>query len=92
MNLEAELGIMRVREDLDKNPDDNYWSMRWSIEFDRFLFGDFAQFYHRQGGLWDLSNPDDVLLQTWTGFRFPLMMGLVASTELQADLRRWGGG
>lgn len=85
MNLEAELGIMRVREELIVNPDDNYWSMRWSIDFDWFLFGDLLQFYHRQGGLWNLSAADDIVLQTWTGFRFPLKMGLVASTELQAD-------
>ncbi len=85
MNLEAELGIMRVREELDINPDENYWATRWSIEFDRYFFGDFVQFYHRQGGLWNLSNADDVVLQTWTGFRFPLKIGFVASTELQAD-------
>ncbi len=85
MNLAMDLGVLRVREDLETQSDNNFWSTGWSVKFDKYLFGDFAQFYHRHNGLWNLRNTSDVVLKSWTGFRFPLKMGFVASTELQAD-------
>ena len=43
------------------------------------------QFYHRQNGLLSFEDYSDVIGNTWTGFRFPLVFGCVAITELQTE-------
>jgi len=85
MNLSTEAGPIYVNEDFNKDEDDDYVSLGWGINFDKFLFGDFMQFYHRQTGLWNLQDTSNLVLDTWTGLRFPLAWGFVASTELQVD-------
>ncbi len=44
------------------------------------MFGEFMQFYHRQTGLWSMKDTSNVVWNTWTGLRFPLVFGLVFST------------
>jgi putative salt-induced outer membrane protein YdiY len=85
MNLSTSTGISYVRENFISQSDDDYAALPWSIKFDRFLFGDFMQFYHKQTGFWNLENTNDVVWDTWTGLRFPLVLGLVASTEIQVE-------
>jgi hypothetical protein len=85
MNLSTSTGISYVNENFISQSDDDYVALPWAINFDRFLFGDFMQFYHKQIGFWNLQHTDDVVWDTWTGLRFPLVLGLVASTELQVE-------
>ena len=56
-----------------------------NIYFDKYLFGEFMQVYHRQGGLWSMDDTSDLVWNTWTGLRFPLVLGFVASTEMQVE-------
>ena len=49
------------------------------------LFEEFVQVYHKQIGFWNLDSTSDVVWDTWTGLRFPLVYGLVASTELKVE-------
>lgn len=85
MNLSTSTGISYVRENFIDQSDHDYAALPWAINFDRFLFGDFMQFYHKQTGFWNLESTGDVVWDTWTGLRFPLVLGLVASTELQVE-------
>lgn len=86
MNLSTEAGPMYVDEDFIDADDDDYLAAGWGINFDRFLFGgDFVQFYHKQTGLWSLDDTSDVVWNSWTGLRFPLILGLVASTEIKVE-------
>ncbi len=85
MNLSTETGPMYTDEDFDDDPDDDYIALGWAINFDRYLFGEFMQFYHRQTGLWSMDDTSNVVWDTWTGLRFPLVLGLVASTEMQVE-------
>jgi putative salt-induced outer membrane protein YdiY len=85
MNLSTATGISYVNENFISQSDDDYVALPWAIDFDRYLFGDFMQFYHKQVGFWNLEHTSDVVWDTWTGLRFPLVLGLVASTELQVD-------
>jgi putative salt-induced outer membrane protein YdiY len=85
MNLSTSTGISYVKENFISQSDDDYAALPWAIKFDRFLFGDFMQFYHKQIGFWNLQNTNDVVWDTWTGLRFPLILGLVASTEIQVE-------
>jgi len=81
MNLNIDTGILYVDESFDMAPDDDYWSLGWMVNFDRFLVPDRVQFYHRHTGLLDTGDSSNLTINSWTGFRFPLYMGIVASTE-----------
>jgi putative salt-induced outer membrane protein YdiY len=83
INLNAELGMLRVHESFNTQEDNNYWGAGWGINFDWFVLRDLLQFYHRQTGLWNLQDTSSVTMDTRTGLRIPLMLGLVASTEMK---------
>jgi putative salt-induced outer membrane protein YdiY len=85
MNLSTSTGISYVNENYYSQSDDDYVALPWNIDFDRYLFGEFMQFYHKQTGFWNLEHTSDVVWNTWTGLRFPLVLGLVASTEIKVD-------
>ncbi len=90
LNLSVETGLMRVFEDFKTQDDDRYWGAGWMINFDKYvlprLFKSYnLQFYHLNRGLWNLNDTGDVVWDTWTGLRFPLILGLVASTELKVE-------
>jgi hypothetical protein len=88
MNLRTSVGPLYVDEDFDDNPDNDYMSLGWGIDFDKFLFGEFMQFYHRQTGLWAMDDTSNVVWNTWTGLRFPLIWRFVASTEMKVEYDR----
>jgi len=85
MNLSADVGVLYVDEDFDDNPDNDYWALGWLFDFDRFLVPDRVQFYHRHNGVQDFSESDNLTINSWTGFRFPLYKGIVASTEAEIE-------
>jgi len=90
LNLSAETGLIRVYEDFQTQDNDNYWAAGWMINFDKYVLPEIfksyhLQIYHRNNGLWNLYSTRDVIWNTWTGLRFPLILGLVASTEIQLE-------
>ena len=85
LNLSVALGPTRVIEIYDQAENDRYWSAGWRINFDKYLISDRLQFYHDQNGLWNQSNTSDVVWNTWTGLRFPLFAGVVASAEVKVE-------
>ena len=85
MNLRMSAGPMYVDEDFDEDPDDDYIALGWNINFDKYLFQEFMQFYHRHNGLWSMDDTSDLVWNAWTGVRFPLVWRFVASTELQVE-------
>jgi putative salt-induced outer membrane protein YdiY len=85
MNLGTDLGILYVDENFDEAGDNDYWSLGWMVNFDRYLVPDRVQFYHRHNGLLDTGDSSNLVINSWTGFRFPLYMGIVASTEAEIE-------
>lgn len=85
MNLSADVALMYVMDDFYIAPDDEYAALGWNIDFDRMLLADRLQFYHKQSGLLELGEADNVVVDTWTGFRFPLVAGILASVEAQVE-------
>ncbi len=85
LNLGTQAGPLRVREAFGNKENDGYWAAGWLVDFDKFLFSDLMQFYHRHSGIWNFENTSDVVFDSRTGLRFPLIAGFVASTELQAE-------
>ncbi len=86
LNLFASIGPGYVKENFDEESDDDYPALGWGINYDQFLFKSFVQAYHRQIAFWNLDETDDLVWDSWTGLRFPLKYGLVASTEMQLEL------
>lgn len=85
MNLGTDFGIMYVDEDFIESPDDDYIALGWHVNFDRFLVPERIQFYHRHYGLLDTGDIDNLVINSWTGFRFPLYAGIVASAEAEIE-------
>jgi putative salt-induced outer membrane protein YdiY len=85
LNLDTNVGVLYVDEKFDVAEDNDYWSLGWQVDFDWFLLPDRVQFYHRHTGLQSLADQDNLTIDSWTGFRFPLYKGIVASTEAEVD-------
>lgn len=85
LNLDTNVGLLYVDESYDEAEDDDYWSLGWQIDFDWFLVPDRVQFYHRHTGFQSVDDTDNLTIDSWTGFRFPLYKGIVASTEAEVD-------
>jgi putative salt-induced outer membrane protein YdiY len=71
-NLSVEAGLAYVDEDYDEAEDDNYTAGRWSLNYDRFFFEKFLQFFHFQEGYVSLEDTGDILFRSRTGFRIPV--------------------
>jgi len=85
LNLDTNVGLLYVDESYDEAEDDDYWSLGWLIDFDWFLVPDRVQFYHKHTGFQSISESSNLTIDSWTGFRFPLYKGIVASTEAEVD-------
>jgi putative salt-induced outer membrane protein YdiY len=85
LNLGTDISLLYVIQDFDVAADEEYTALGWSIDFDKLLFTDHIQLYHRQNGLFELGEADNVIVSSWTGLRFPLYAGVVASTEAEID-------
>lgn len=85
LNLSTSSGISYVDEDFIVDEDDDYVALPWGIDFDMMLWRDIAQVYHKQIGFWNLESTSDLVWDTWTGLRFPMVLGLVATTELKLE-------
>ncbi len=86
INLSTQAGPIFVDKKWDNgNAREQYVAAGWMINADYYVIDDFMQFYHRQNGLWSLKETDNYTWNTWTGLRFPLILGLVASTEMKTE-------
>jgi hypothetical protein len=84
-NLNADIGILYVDENFDESSDDDYAALGWLANFDHFLVPARVQFYHRHTGVLSVEDTDNLTVNSWTGFRFPLFLGIVASTEAEIE-------
>ncbi|MGB5177471.1 MAG: DUF481 domain-containing protein [Gammaproteobacteria bacterium] len=89
LNLSTDAGVMYVNENFIESEDDDYMALSWLVDYDWFVIPDHVQFYHRNSGLLSVEDVGDLVINSWTGFRFPLYMGMVAS--LEAEVKYDGG-
>lgn len=85
MNLDVAGGPMYVNEEFYENDNRDYLGLGWAVDFDRFLIPDRMQFYHRHRGLLEPGDTDNLVWDAWTGFRFPIYAGIVATTEVLVE-------
>lgn len=84
-NLLFELGPDFVwLEEAGGNTED-YFAWRWHIGYDRWLFNQSVQFYHRQTGFVAMDNMDNWIWSANQGLNFPLVMGFVFTTSYNID-------
>ncbi len=84
MNLDVAGGPIYVKENFYSAENDEYAALGWQLNFDRFIT-DSIQFYHRHNGLLSMEDTQNFVWNTWTGLRFPIYAGIVASTEVQIE-------
>jgi putative salt-induced outer membrane protein YdiY len=82
MNLDVAGGPMYVNEEFYAADNRDYLALGWAVDFDRFLIPERMQFYHRHRGLLEPGDTDNLVWDAWTGFRFPIYAGIVATTEV----------
>ena len=82
MNLDVAGGPMYVNEEFYDTENRDYLALGWAVDFDRFLIPERMQFYHRHRGLLEPGDTDNLVWDAWTGFRFPIYAGIVATTEV----------
>lgn len=82
MNLDVAGGPMYVNEEFYDADNRDYLALGWGVDFDRFLIPERVQFYHKHRGLLEPGDTDNLVWDAWTGFRFPIYAGIVASTEV----------
>ncbi len=85
LNLSGELGGSWIYEEFDSQENNDYPALNWSVNFDKYVFTDFTQVYHRSEGLQGLEDIEDVVIKTWTGLRFLLPHGFIASLEAKVE-------
>ena len=83
LNLQGE--IHREQGDYFAAQDKEYPGARWGLNYDRFLFGNLAQFFHRHELNVGLEDTEDLLISSDTGLRFPLKNHFDATLQYTFD-------
>ncbi|MCU7799454.1 MAG: DUF481 domain-containing protein [gamma proteobacterium symbiont of Lucinoma myriamae] len=83
LNLNADIGLVKVYENNIKADNSDYLALNWYVDYDQYFWNKWTQLYHRQKGIWDWEKSNKVTFNSWTGFRFPLRSGIVASAEVE---------
>jgi putative salt-induced outer membrane protein YdiY len=81
--LELESGLSRVNEDFgDDNDDRTYVGLTWSVRSESQYFGSDSRLYVDHNGLKNLSEQDNLILNTTFGLSFPLLGQVQGATEV----------
>lgn len=86
LNLKAEIGLLCLDEDYRNAPDNDDFLPGWRVEFDRYIFNDIFQFYHRQTGVVPLDSTNNWFFKAWTGLRIPVGKGKGVQAGLEYKL------
>ena len=84
-NLYLESGLSFVNEDFEAGEDEDTLAGRWAINFDKYLFNKFVQFFHFHEGYQGLEETDNLFIRSRTGLRFPLSENFRATFQYNYD-------
>jgi putative salt-induced outer membrane protein YdiY len=70
-NLSLAAGPAYVNEDYQDEKDNSYAAGQWSLNFDRYLFEKFIQFFHNHSGFVGLEDLNNTFIRSQTGLRIP---------------------
>jgi putative salt-induced outer membrane protein YdiY len=84
-NLYLEAGFGYVNENFEAAEDSDSVAGRWAVNFDRYLFKEYVQFFHFHEGYQGLEDTKDLFIRSHTGFRFPISNGFQATLQYSYD-------
>jgi putative salt-induced outer membrane protein YdiY len=85
LNLSVEAGIDYVHEDFIVADDNEYPAARWSFNYDQYLFREAIQVFHNHTLNIGLKDTEDIILETKTGVRVPIISNLNANFEVDVE-------
>jgi len=80
LSLHGEVGIVYVDERFDVAKDEDYWGPSWELRLSSGIIPR-SELYVYQDGLLDFTDPDNLILNTTVGIKFPLIFGFQAAVE-----------
>ncbi len=84
--LEAETGLAYISEDFATAEDREYIGTTWDVHMSSNYLGGDSRLYLDHRGVWNLDEPENVVLNTTLGLAFPLFGGLEGAAEVTWDL------
>lgn len=84
-NLSAELGVSYVNEDRYVAENESNPAGRWGIDYEERFAGNGIRLFHSQTGLVNLEDTDDVVINSRTGVRFPFVIGMTGTFQVNVD-------
>lgn len=86
--LSAELGLSYINEEFREASNESRTAARWALDYEQHLLGERLRFFHNQEGFQGLEDSRDLLVLTRTGLRFPLMLGMTGTAQVNVDYDR----
>ncbi|MFV8835629.1 DUF481 domain-containing protein [Aquisalimonas sp.] len=83
--LSAEAGISYVNEDFYTDENQTNPAGRWALDYEERFAGNGIRLFHAQEGLVNLENTDDTIISTRTGVRFPFIIGMTGTFQINFD-------
>lgn len=83
--LSAELGVSYVNEDYYEAENQDNPAGRWALDYEERFAGNGIRLFHAQEGLVNLENTDDTIVSTRTGVRFPFIIGMTGTFQINFD-------
>ena len=80
--LSGEVGFAYVTENFFVAEDQQYPGAHWEVNLTSDYLGGDSRMYIEQGGIWNLKDIDDIVLNTTFGLSFPLLGNLEAAAEI----------
>ncbi|MCC5857035.1 MAG: DUF481 domain-containing protein [Ectothiorhodospiraceae bacterium] len=84
-SLSAEIGAGYVNQDYYRAENESNPGGRWALDYEERLFGGGIRLFHFQEGLVSLEDADEFQVNTQTGVRFPLMLGITGTVQANVD-------
>lgn len=81
LSLAATFGLAYLRENFAIAPTDETIAARWSIDY-QHLWLPWLTFFHYDEGLVSIEDPDDFVITSRTGWRFPIVENLTGSLQV----------
>lgn len=82
LTLSIEGGLSWIHQDYYQDADSDRGGVHWAINYNQYLWDSFVQAFHRHDLLYTPSAPSQILLYSQTGLRFPFLLGLSATTQV----------
>ena len=80
LTLTGEVGVVFVDEQFDEAEDSDFWGANWELRWTSGIIPK-TELYVYQDGVLNLNGPEDSIMNTTVGIRFPLIYGLQAAFE-----------